>query len=221
MYAIFLKTESKEDETKYKNYKNKLTRILRNCEKDYFDKLLVEQKNNIKGTWNILNSIIGKKKSSNAYPEIFKHKNKIFKTDIEISNGFNDFFVNVGPDLANNIVAPDNVNIDKFLNKRNVNSMFLTPITEDEILKIVQQFDDKSSTDSSSINMILIKEIFKFICKPFTDICNKSFINGVFPDKMKIAKVIPLFKSGDNDTFTNYRPVFLLSQFSKILEKII
>ena len=49
---------------------------------------------------------------------------------------------------------------------------------------------------------------------------NKSFINGAFPDSMKIAKVIPLFKSGDNDTFTNYRPVSLLSQFSKILEKL-
>ena len=68
--------------------------------------------------------------------------------------------------------------------------------------------------------MSLIKEIFKFICKPFTDICNKSFLNGVFPDKMKIAKVIPLFKSGENDTFTNYRPVSLLPQFSKILEKL-
>ena len=220
LYAIFLKTKCKEDEIRYKNYKNKLTRILRNSEKDYYDKLLVEQKNNIKGTWSILNSIIGKKKTSNAYPEIFKHKDKIYKSEKEISNGFNDFFVNVGPDLAKNIVAPDNVDIDKYLNNRTVNSMFLTPITEDEILKIINKIEAKKSTDSSGINMSLIKEIFKFICKPFTDICNKSFLNGVFPDKMKIAKVIPLFKSGENDTFTNYRPVSLLPQFSKILEKL-
>ena len=220
LYARFLKTKSKEDEIKYKNYKNKLTRILRNCEKDHFDKLLIEQKNNIKGTWNILNIIIGKKKSTNCYPENFKYKNKIFKSDKEISNGFNDFFVNVGPELASKIEAPDNVHIDNFLNNRNVNSMFLTPITEDETLKIVNQFDGKSSTDSTGINMSIVKEVFKFICKPFTDICNKSFINGAFPDSMKIAKVIPLFKSGDNDTFTNYRPVSLLSQFSKILEKL-
>ena len=85
---------------------------------------------------------------------------------------------------------------------------------------LVNKIEAKKSTDSSGINMSLIKEIFKFICKPFTDICNKSFLNGVFPDKMKIAKVIPLFKSGENDTFTNYRPVSLLPQFSKILEKL-
>ena len=52
----------------------------------YFDSILKEQKNNIKGTWKILNDIIGKKKNSNRYPETFKHKNKILekKKDIAI-----------------------------------------------------------------------------------------------------------------------------------------
>ena len=51
-------------------------------------------------------------------------------------------------------------------------------------------------------------------------ICNLSFSKGVFPDAMKIARVIPLFKSGDKHVFTNYRPVSLLPQFSKILERL-
>ena len=52
------------------------------------------------------------------------------------------------------------------------------------------------------------------------DISNVSFQTGVFPDKIKIAKVVPLFKSGEKDVFTNYRPISLLPQFSKILEKL-
>ena len=51
-------------------------------------------------------------------------------------------------------------------------------------------------------------------------ICNVSFQTGVFPNKMKIAKVIPLYKSGEKNIFTNYRPISLLPQFSKILEKL-
>ena len=51
-------------------------------------------------------------------------------------------------------------------------------------------------------------------------ICNLSFAKGVFPDEMKIAKVAPLFKSKVDNTFNNYRPVSVLPQFSKILEKL-
>ena len=68
--------------------------------------------------------------------------------------------------------------------------------------------------------MACVKEIIAGIIKPFTHICNLSLKNGVFPDMMKTAKVIPLFKSGENNVFTNYRPVALLSQFSKVLERL-
>lgn len=53
-----------------------------------------------------------------------------------------------------------------------------------------------------------------------TYICNKSFQTGIFPDKMKTAKVIPIYKNGDKQFVSNYRPVSLLPQFSKILEKL-
>ena len=60
------------------------------------------------------------------------------------------------------------------------------------------------------------------IVKPLrpTHICNISFRNGTFPDQMKVAKVIPVFKGNDKQVFTNYRPIYLLPQFSKILEKL-
>ena len=67
--------------------------------------------------------------------------------------------------------------------------------------------------------MLIIKSTFSSVVQPFLYICNLSFQSGIFPDKIKIAKVIPLFKSGDDSTFNNYRPVSLLPQFSKILEK--
>ena len=169
---------------------------MRLSEKHYFDKLLEEHKNNTKGTWKILNNIIGKKKKMNNYPDTFKHNNKIFKSKQEISNGFNDFFVNIGPDLANNINVPDDIDITEYLEEKQVSSLFLKPTNEEEILAIVKQMEDKNSTDSDDLSMFTLKKVFTSICSPFTNICNKSLLNGVFPDSMKVAKVIPLFKAG-------------------------
>ena len=68
--------------------------------------------------------------------------------------------------------------------------------------------------------MTIIKNTIPQIVKPLIYLFNKSFETGQFPNMMKKAKIIPIFKSGDKNTFTNYRPVSLLPQFSKILEKL-
>ncbi len=68
--------------------------------------------------------------------------------------------------------------------------------------------------------MSLVKKIIDGIIEPLKHVCNLSFTMGRFPDKIKVAKVIPLYKDGDKHHFSNYRPVSLLPQFAKILEKL-
>ena len=68
--------------------------------------------------------------------------------------------------------------------------------------------------------MRILKTVGEHVSKPFTHICNKSFESSVFLDKMKLAKAVPIFKSGEKNRYTNYRPVSLLPQFSKVLEKL-
>jgi hypothetical protein len=98
--------------------------------------------------------------------------------------------------------------------------MFLEPTCKEEALKIIQNCDSKTSCDCNGLDMIMVKNISKVIADPFAEICNKSFEQGIFPDKLKVAKIVPLSKSGDPQVYTNYRPVSLLPQFSKILEKL-
>ena len=86
------------------------------------------------------------------------------------------------------------------------------------MLDVIKSFASKTSTDYNGMNMFILKKITNFIVDPFLHICNISFSKGVFPDALKIARVIPLFKSGDKHVFTNKRLVSLLPQFSKILE---
>ena len=155
------------------------------------------------------------------YPNQFTKDNLIIQDTKEIVNKFNNFFVNAGPTLANRIVElRDTTGINEKNIKPNLSSIFIKNVHESEIIEIVNHFKNKRSTDHTDLDMMLVKEIINTIVKPFTYICNQSFITGIFPRNMKIAKVIPIFKSGDKYQFTNYRPISLLSQFSKILEKL-
>jgi hypothetical protein len=68
--------------------------------------------------------------------------------------------------------------------------------------------------------MHIIKKSFDIICQPLVNLINLSLATGIFPDKLKIAKVIPIYKMGDTDCFANYRPISLLPNFSKFFEKV-
>ena len=98
--------------------------------------------------------------------------------------------------------------------------MFLHNVNKKEMMDVIKSFANKTSTDYNGMNMFILKKITNCIVDPFLHIYDISFSKGVFPDAWKIARVIPLFKSGDKHVFTNYRPVSLLPQFSKILEKL-
>ena len=71
-----------------------------------------------------------------------------------------------------------------------------------------------------NIPMHIIKNSFKYISNPLLNLINLSFSKGIFPDQLKIAKLIPIFKADDSEIFSNYRPISLLTNFSKFFEKV-
>ncbi|KAF7660965.1 hypothetical protein LDENG_00270650, partial [Lucifuga dentata] len=220
LYRKFIKCRTKETKTKYKKYKNKLTSIIRGQRKDYYSKLLDENRSNMNGTWSVINSVIKSKAGKSAYPNYFV-RDDTFLYDMKISaNEFNNFFVNVGPNLAKEIpeITVDDYTGNSYVN--NINTMFLVGVEEAEVLNLVKNYKGKRSTDCDEFDMLLLKNIIECVIEPFTYICNLSFTSGVFPDHMKTAKVVPLYKTGDRHLFSNCKPVSLLPQFSKILEKL-
>ena len=98
--------------------------------------------------------------------------------------------------------------------------MMLSETDAKDILTILRKFSNKSSLDCNDMSMFIIKEIIPFVVNPFTYICTLSFYSGIFPNAMKIAKVQTAHKNGAMNEFNNYRPISLLPQFSKILEKL-
>ena len=95
--------------------------------------------------------------------------------------------------------------------------MFLMSVAESEVVSVVNELCFKRCTDFIGLNMEIIRHVISNIAKPLCYISNKSFLDGTFPDKMKIANVMPIYKSGHKNLICNYRPISFLSQFSKLL----
>ena len=95
----------------------------------------------------------------------------------------------------------------------------MSSVTENEIEKMIENLKE-SSCGWDELRPRIMKFIKQSIKIPLTHISNLSFQTGVFPAELKIANVVPIFKSGDETIFTNYRPVSVLPVFSKILERL-
>ena len=98
-------------------------------------------------------------------------------------------------------------------------SIYLFETDEDEVIKTINSLKN-SAAGWDNILPSVIKDIGKPIANPLVHLINISFSAGYFPEELKITKVIPLFKSNDNAYLVNYRPIAVLSVFSKIFEKL-
>ena len=137
-----------------------------------------------------------------------------------VVNEFNNFFVNLGPNTERDVPKVQNIFPDNFLKNRNQFNFIIAHISNDEVFEIIESLNNKS-TDPTSIPLNLLRIVVDVIVFPLCHIINMSFFNGIFPEKLKIVKVIPLHKGGSTQDLNNFRPISLLSIFDKIIEKII
>ena len=176
---------------------------------------MIEHKSNLIKSWKIIKSVINKQKY-NPSSSKFKYNGKVIYDGFKISNRFDTFFVHVGESLASVIRQCTKVPSD-YLKYDIMNKMHLDPVTENEIDKIILNFRD-SSAGWDELKPTMVKSIRNYIKSPLRHICKLSFRTGIFSDELKIANVVPIFKSGDEMIFSNYRPVSVLHVFSKIIE---
>ena len=94
-------------------------------------------------------------------------------------------------------------------------------INTDWYLTITNSFLSGKASGHDNLPMSVIKRSIDIISEPLTSIVNMSLAHGIVPDKIKIARLIPVYKSGDRAIFSNYRPISVLPSFFKILEKIV
>ena len=145
---------------------------------------------------------------------------KQFQTDpLHIATKFNNFFANMGPSLASKVPSTQFSHKD-FLVGHYANCFFLNPTTPSEVSSIVHSLKTSKCEGVDGLSLSPIKETIDLLAAPLSHIFNLSFERGVFPDKLKLAKILPVFISDDPFLFSNYRPISILPCLSKVLEKV-
>ena len=205
---------------KYNNYRNLLNKIIRAAKNSYWHKSFSESKNDMKQTWQNINNILQKTRNKRNFPNMFKDGDQSYSIPKDISNAFNNYYVNLGPNLANKIPQTSQAECS-MPTINHPGSFFFTPTIPQEIIDIIKKLKPKTSCGCDEINSKLIKNSSLVIAQPLSHVINLSLSHGIVPNQMKIAKVLPIFKGKENNIFKNYRPISLLPSFSKILEKVV
>ena len=151
-------------------------------------------RSNIKNTWGVINEIISKSVKTKSFPDIFKDGQHELNDGREIANRFNAFFTNVGPDQSRNIRYNGNKTHQTYLTHNYDIELNFTEVNDDIILNIINKLPNKNSRGFDNLSTKIIKALKDSLIKPLTLIINQIFYTGVFPSKLNIAKVIPIFQ---------------------------
>ena len=202
-----------------KKFRNRVSDSLRESKASYSYNHFQRNSNNMKQLRSGIKSVITIRKSNNMNViSKLKDSNGNLKSDpVVIANIFNKFLFLVIS--LKNIPRPKKSPVD-FMGDRIGSSFFIAPSVPLEISEIISLLKTGKSLGPRSIPMKILKILSPLISSPLSKIINESFQSGAFPDKMKLAKVIPMFKKGCPLTASTYRPISLLSVFSKITEKV-
>ena len=202
----------------FKKYKNKFTTILRAAKTNYFKYKFNKLSSSPKHTWKVINEITDRKNTRNDDIKKIKINDRTINTCDNpklVSNTFNNFFTNLGKNLSNNI-EKSNMTYKEDVFAVSFNQFFTEIICESEVLKVINNLKDETSAGIDEISVKIIKHVANKIISPLTHIYNLSIKNSIFPEKFKVAVIKPLFKNGDKTCINNYRPISMLSNFSKI-----
>ena len=205
----------------YKQLRNQIVSLLKISKKNHYQKYFSDNFKNIRKTWEGIKSIINIHKISSNQPSSMNIDGEISNDPIRIANGFNNYFADIGTKLQNKIHTSGS-DFSNYLKTPNANSLFLESVDSQEILLIIDAMDCHKASGPQSIPTNVLKLVKNNICFPLKELINLSLATGVYPDQLKQAKVIPIFKNKDDPLFVcNYRPISLLSNINKIFEKLV
>ena len=193
---------------------------IRFAKSKYFEKCFDENKNDMKKTWFTINDMLHRNKFKNCIPEAFNHDGNIIKDQSKIAEELNNFFINIGPSIVENMVNENNKHFGQYLTDHYDCRLRFKTITESDTIAIINNIKAKKSCSHDQLSTELLKHIMNPLIPPLTHVINQMINTGIFPDNLKIAKVKPLFKKEINhySRTTDLYHCYLLYQ--KCLKKL-
>ena len=221
---LYLLTKNSDDinlKNYYKQYCKTLTTVIKEAKSNMYNKRIKNSTNRMKTIWNIIKAETNRAKET---------------TDIDHNNcqnspeAFNRYFLSIPQNIIDSIRS----NVNQYTYTAKNPSCYLANLfhasfpsikfqntSTREIEKIINSLRMKNSCGYDEISTKVLKLSAPYISSPLCYICNKSMLSGIFPARLKYATIKPLLKTGDKENIANYRPISLLTSFSKVLEKLI
>jgi hypothetical protein len=199
-----------------------LNKIIIAGKKMVYDNCIKKSDNKLNTTWKIINTEIGrtsKHDDTQHLTEKFNGQN--------VAELINKYFISVANKLTNSVNSKQrNSSVTNFLSfmeqaiTTNYPKIHKKPSTVKEIEKIINSLKTKDSRGYDQISLRILKLSAPYISSPLNYICNTIIQSGTFPERLKYSVVKHLYKKGDKLLISNYRPISLLTSFSKIMEKV-
>ena len=197
-----------------------MTKLKNRLKKLYFYGEFKNSQKNPHLTWKTIRSVLSNK-HNRVLPNSLRVNGTITDESTYITNEFNNFFCNIGAKLAKNINYTSKKKLGDYLTKRIKESIFFKSPTDSEAMKEILSFNDKKAIGDDKISALFLK-IGRHVIAPYFNLFLQFiFNNGIYPNNCKIARVVPVYKNGNRTEINNYRPISILSCFSKIIEKLI
>ena len=221
LYRLSKSKPTPENIRKFQIYRNIYNKTCRKSKQMYFEKKIYDSKGNSKKIWDTLGEAMNNKKVNSATIDTLLINNEPCSDETLIADNFNEYFSQIGVKVSGS-VPPTDANYWDFLPPRCSSTFFINPILPSDICSTISQLEKKTSKDINGISVCFLHDIAFHISEPMAHIFNKSVQNGIFPEKMKISRTIPVYKkSGSPMETNNYRPIAIINAFSKVFEKII
>ena len=195
--------------------------FLRKAKIIYFGEKCTEYKQDSHELWKLIHSILNKTSHKGECIKAINKEGVPRYDPATITSKLCKYFSSIGETFAHRIPPPSK-SVNEYLNiiPQNDQSIFLNPTNDTEISELITDLIPKNSCGYDNLSNKLLKKLLPALVAPLTITFNESLIEGIFPEAMKKADVVPLYKSKDHPESNNYRPIFLLLTLSKLLEKI-
>jgi len=225
LYKTWVNTHLLSDKDKYKVFVKSYNGVIKAAKSNYYRTTFDSKIHDIKTIWQNINKLHSFKPSVSTstltIPKL-QFEGKVITESDDIANCLNEYFCNAGKSLADRLpTTSSNIGFTSCLPRPITNSFVCENITYLEIYNVITKLSIKNKAGPDYINAKFLSSFQSILIPPLCHIFNQSLELGLYPNALKVAKTIPIYKKGSHSSPSNYRPISLLSIFGKIFESII
>lgn len=219
LYLETLKQPNNDELKKeYKKIRDMTNKATKRAKREYIQREINGSKNASKALWNCINNVCNNKTVNKGIHKLKLDSGIVLDDAKDIAEEFNEFFTSIGQNLAKDITLPDGQ--DENDEAHVEATIFLHPTTNAEVRETIIKLKKRKSPGIDGIKSEILQSMVDEITEPLVYIINLCFSTGTFPNILKTGVITPLHKGGSTEDIDNYRPIALISNIAKIIEKL-